>query len=425
MIENLEKLIIQDGLQLEKIKAYIDQPNYLEILGISHRELQHSNFLAWIFDSKASHNAGNFFLKSFINTLPLDSSVKIKLNLSNLEGTNVLREYQDIDLLIVNESVGFTICIENKINADKSGGNQLIKYYEIVENTWTALSHQNIYVYLTPTPRTLTKEEIDINYVNITYREILEILEETRISINLAEYSIPLIENYIQNLRKNIMADSNEILLAQEIYRKHKKAIDFIVNNKPSLYSKELYNKINQYFIDHSEYENLTPKDKNIIRVLPKSISSHFALNSNSWQETSSIFALEIFCEQNKIWIKFCFGGIWNHDEERKSHIQKEKTNLFQKMKEFKSLVKYKVTRSKPESNYPSVANIDIVKITDKIVQEIDDKFEVFKKSFEKVETEVINDWIKEVNEKITKHNRVGASPAMADEKASHTTLPR
>lgn len=410
MIENLERLIIEDSLQLEKIKAYIDQPNYLEILGISHRELQHSNFLAWFFDSKASHNGGNFFLKSFINRLPIDSSEKIKLNLSDLDGTKVLREYQDIDLLIVNEKVGFTICIENKIKADKSGENQLIKYYEIVENTWTKTSHQNIYVYLTPTPRTLTKEEVDVNYVNITYREILEILEETKSSIDLAEYSIPLIENYIQNLRKNIMADSNEILLAQEIYRKHKKAIDFIVNNKPSLYSKELYEKINKYFIEHSEYENLTPKDKNIIRILPKSLLPAFDLKSNSWKETTSIFAIEIFCEQNRIWVKFCFGGIGKHDEQRTSQIQEEKTRLFKIMKEFKSLGKHKTARSKPESNYPSVANANIVKITDKIVQEQDDKFEVFKQSFEKFENNILNNWKNEVDEKITKHNRVDGS---------------
>ncbi len=405
MIENLEKLIVEDSLQLEKIKAYIDQPNYLEILGISHRELQHSNFLAWIFDSKASHNGGSFFLKSFINRLPIDSEEKIKFNLSNLDGTKVLREYKEIDLLIVNENVGFTICIENKIKAGKSGENQLIKNYEIVENTWTALSHKNIYVYLTPTPRSFSKEESDINYVNITYREVLEILEETRTSIDLAEYSIPLVENYIKNIRKNIMADSNEILLAQEIYRKHKKAIDFIVNNKPSLYSKELFDKVNQYFIEHSVYENLTPKDKSIIRILPKSVLSYFAISSNSWNDTNSIFALEIFCEQDKIWMKFCFGKISNHSEERKTQIQKEKNRLFKKMKEFKSLSKYKLTRTKPEYEFPSVANLSIVKITDKINQEINDKFEVFKISFKKIEDGVLNDWVKEVKEKITKHN--------------------
>jgi len=188
MINALEKLVIEESLQLEKIEAFLEQPNYFEILGVSSKELQHSNFLAWIFDPKGSHNAEDFCLKSFINKLPLEPELKIKLNLANLENTQILREYQCIDLLIVNEDAGFTICIENKIYAPKSGENQLLKYYEIVENTWSKEEHQNIYVYLTPTPRSLTEEEADINYVNITYGEFYrfwKILKQVLIWQNL------------------------------------------------------------------------------------------------------------------------------------------------------------------------------------------------------------------------------------------------
>jgi len=397
MINALEKLVIEESLQLEKIEAFLEQPNYFEILGVSSKELQHSNFLAWIFDPKGSHNAEDFCLKSFINKLPLEPELKIKLNLANLENTQILREYQCIDLLIVNEDAGFTICIENKIYAPKSGENQLLKYYEIVENTWSKEEHQNIYVYLTPTPRSLTEEEADINYVNITYGEILQILEDTKTSIDLAESYLPLIQNYIQNLRKNIMADSKEILLAQDIYRKHKKAIDFIVNNKPSFYSLDLIKEIEEYFEKHSSYKKLTSHDKNIIRILPTDVLPIFEIDSHSWEGTGSVFALEIFCEEDRIWLKFCFGKIGEKEESRRRIIQEKKTRFFQEMKKFKSIEKYIVSRSRPESYYPSVANINIVKIDDPIVQKIDDKYEVFKERFEEIDKEVLKNWVKEV----------------------------
>ncbi|PKV51720.1 PD-(D/E)XK nuclease superfamily protein [Aquimarina sp. MAR_2010_214] len=402
-IEKLQNLVIDENQRLEKLKLFLSQPNYLEILGISHRELQHSNFLAWMMNSRASHDIGNYFLKSFINLLPLPPEDKIRINLSNLEGTKIHREFNDIDLLIVNTELKFTICIENKIKASKSGDNQLLKYYEIVENTWSDKEHKNYYVYLTPFPRTLTEKEIEIEYVNLTYQSILDILEDTVISKRPSEETTPLIDNYINNLKKNIMGISEEAKLAQEIYKKHKTAIDFIVNNKPTLYSPELFGQINDFFIQHEQYQNLTPKDKNIIRVLPLNTIPYFNHKTNSWDGTQSSFALEIFCEREKIWIKFCFGAINTKSEEERHRLQKIKDDAFSGMKEFKSISSKIIRRSKSSSGYPSVANFDIVKLNDKVFSETEDVFSAFKLKFQKFEKNTLEKWSDEVEQKITK----------------------
>jgi len=402
-IEKLQDLVINESQRLEKLKLFLSQPNYLEILGISHRELQHSNFLAWMMNSRSSHDIGNYFLKSFINLLPFSPEDKIRINLSNLEGTKILREYNDIDLLIVNDSLKFSICIENKIKAGKSGDNQLLKYYEIVENIWSDKEHRNYYVYLTPFPRTLTEKELEIEYINLTYQSILEILEDTVKSKQPSEETAPLIDNYINNLKKNIMGISKEAKLAQEIYRKHKSAIDFIVNNKPSLYSKELFRQINEFFIQHEQYENLTPKDKNIIRILPVNTVPYFNYKTNSWGETKSSFALEIFCEQEKIWMKFCFGAINIKSENERLRLQSIKDEMFSLMKEFSSISSKIVRRSKSSSGYPSVANFDIIRLNDKVLLETDDVFSAFKIKFQKFEENTLNKWTEEVVNKITK----------------------
>lgn len=403
MLEKLKNIVIDESQNLERLKLYLSQPNYMEILGISHRELQHSNFLSWMLNPKSSHNIGNYFLKSFINLLQISPEDKIRINLSELEDTKIHREYNDIDLLIVNDKLKFTICIENKIKSGKSGDNQLLKYYEIVENIWSDKEHKNYYVYLTPFPRTLTDKEIEIEYINLTYQSILDILKDTIKSKHPSDETKPLIEHYIRNLEKNIMGISKEAKLAQEIYRKHKSAIDFIVSNKPSLYSKDLFNKINDYFKNHDSYQNLTPKDKNIIRILPKEIIPYFDYNTKSWGETTSSFALELFCEQERIWMKFCFGAIWIKDEKGKLKLQKIKDENFNKMKNFSSISRKVTRRSKSTSNYPSVANFDIIKITDKVFLESDDVFTAFIDKFKKFEESTLNKWTDEVKEKITK----------------------
>lgn len=401
MIEKLKNVVIDESQNLEKLKLYLSQPNFMEILGVSHRELQHSNFLSWMLNSNASHNIGNYFLKSFINLLNISSEDKIRINLSNLENTKVHRELYDIDLLIVNEDLKFTICIENKIKSGKSGENQLLKYNEIVENIWSDEKHKNYYVYLTPFPRTLTDKEIEIDYINITYQSILDILNDTITSKQPNTETKPLIEHYIKNLEKNIMGVSKEVKLAQEIYQKHKEAIDFIVNNKPSLYSRELFDKINDFFKNHDNYENLTPKNKSIIRILPKEIIPYFEYDTKSWAETNTSFALEIFCEQERIWMKFCFGAIWNEND--RERLQKIKDENFKKMQGFSSISRKVAKRSKSSSKYPSVANFDIIKINDKVFEESEDAFTAFVKKFNKFEENTLNKWTEEVKEKITK----------------------
>ncbi len=400
MIEKLKNIVIDESQNLEKLKLYLSQPNYMEILGISHRELQHSNFLSWMLNSKASHNIGNYFLKSFINLLPISPDEKIRINLSNLENTKILREYNDIDLLIVNDELNFTICIENKIKSGKSGENQLLKYYGIVENIWSNEEHKNYYVYLTPFPRTLTDKELEIEYINLTYQSVLDILKDTIASKEPNNETEPLIKDYIKNLEKNIMGISKEVQLAQEIYRKHKSAIDFIVCNKPSLYSKELFNKINYFFNNHEKYQNLTPKDKNIIRFLPNEIVPYFDLKTNSWANTTSSFALELFCEQERIWMKFCYGAIRTKSDSENSRLQKIKDENFKKMKNFTSISRRVVRRSKSTSDYPSVANFDIIKITDKVFKDSDDVFNAFIEKFKEFEKSTLDKWIDEVKKK-------------------------
>ena len=59
-----ELLIDEDFTSLQNFVN--EEINLMDILRISHKELQHSNFLAWFFNPAESHNLGDFALKEFI-----------------------------------------------------------------------------------------------------------------------------------------------------------------------------------------------------------------------------------------------------------------------------------------------------------------------------------------------------------------------
>lgn len=65
----LEEFIREEILQLERIEEKRDEFNLFDVLGVVHRELQHSNVLGWLLDPRGSHGMGNYVLKGFINLL--------------------------------------------------------------------------------------------------------------------------------------------------------------------------------------------------------------------------------------------------------------------------------------------------------------------------------------------------------------------
>jgi hypothetical protein len=61
----LKELILDE--EFCNLQNLVDtEVNLMEILKVSHKELQHSNFLAWLFDPNANHKLGDLALKEFI-----------------------------------------------------------------------------------------------------------------------------------------------------------------------------------------------------------------------------------------------------------------------------------------------------------------------------------------------------------------------
>ncbi|MEO1438406.1 MAG: hypothetical protein AAFV80_22895, partial [Bacteroidota bacterium] len=104
-----------------------------------------------------------------------------------------------------------------------------------------------------------------------------------------------------------------------------------------------------------------------------------------------------------KIWMKFCFGAIRAEKLTERNRLQKIKDNAFYKMKEFKSISKNKIRRSRSSSEYPSIANFDIIKLNDKIFTQTDDVFKAFEMKFQEFEKDILEKWSDEVEQEMVK----------------------
>jgi len=401
-IDRLENFVREEVLNLEKLSEDLRSFNLFDVLGVGHQEIQHSNFLAWLLNPKQSHGIGNYFLKSFINELTgISSTNRIQWMLSDLEKVTILREWKNIDILIKSRDPDFVICIENKSRKQtgKSGDDQLVKYAGTVDQYFLG-EFDCAFVYLTPFSRILKDNEVALGWENVTYQWVSKTLEGILNDFELTDDVKEFIHGYWSNMNKNILMSDKSIDLAREIYQRHKSAIDFIVNNKPVIWSNQLFTTIQKHIDSDPELVLLTPRSKDIIRFLPKSVHPIFQLPINAWADRNLLFAIEIFINDSSIWFKFCFGAINSKKDDREKH-QEIKNRFYWAMKEFESLKNYTIS-SGPKYQYPSVAYYTLFKISETKAVDANGFLEFFKERFEGFKANILAKWEQEVKENLS-----------------------
>lgn len=196
--------------QLKKLKDFQSSTfNLFRILKIGHKEIYHSNFLAWLFDFKLNPDIGPLFLNKLIDKIFINSS---RLNSSNNQNSNfnkdsmqtVYREKFHIDLWIEFPKDKIVLVFENKIKAKESKG-QLNRYRELIEEHYSKISkeYKISYIYLT-----LNNDAPSDSYWQpIGFDTILDIL----ISIKKELTGHHKLLDYIQLLEEDLMGkESNE-----------------------------------------------------------------------------------------------------------------------------------------------------------------------------------------------------------------------
>ncbi|MCK4663597.1 MAG: PD-(D/E)XK nuclease family protein [Bacteroidales bacterium] len=220
--------------KLEELSLSLHTPNFFSILNATKTEIRHSNFLAWLMSPNESHNLNTIFIKWFLKEIfsseKIDWANEFSLDSFNLHSIKIYREWQNIDILILHKD--FVIVIENKVDSSEHS-RQLKKYSKIVNDSFPKLN--KAFVFLTIDGLNPKDEEDASQYISIDYGLIKSLIE-----IILSVYKNSLsqriqyyIEDYLLVLNRYIMKEHESVKLAQELYKNHKEAINFIIENIP------------------------------------------------------------------------------------------------------------------------------------------------------------------------------------------------
>lgn len=191
---------------VQKLLARYRRKSVSEIYGVARRELSHSSFLAWLFDSQADHGLGALACNKLMIMLASHENRNYPILNPFLVGQQMLRnevttEYAidngRPDIIIIDKDNKLRLIIECKVGAKETNG-QTERYYKAYGKEKDGRT--NIYVYLTPNGADSPKCK---EFIHINYQEIIDdILNPILKDENLSPRTKFIIDDYILALEK-------------------------------------------------------------------------------------------------------------------------------------------------------------------------------------------------------------------------------
>jgi hypothetical protein len=290
-VKELENFIF-DNPELEKLEAIVDKFNIFSSLGIINQEIRHSHFLAWLLDPGETHNLSDYFTTSFLKLATYNSTHEhpeltlIDIDTLDLSNMQVLREWKNIDVLLVDEEQKLVFVIENKVDS-KEHSNQLNRYRKTVESTYP--DYRKLYIYLTVSGEEPESEDI---YIPISYREVSTLIETLldRKASQLNEEITIFIRHYNEMIKRYIMEESEVQELCEQLYKKHKKALDLIFMYKPDVRSdiRDVLGEI----VDADERMEKDTCNRSHVRFIPKNLD-FLPKKSEGWTKSKRMVLFE------------------------------------------------------------------------------------------------------------------------------------
>ena len=305
---------------LKELEQMFGKFNIFACLKLTRTEIRHSNFLAWLLDPNETHGLKDYFLKEFLKNILKSKKKEIaeingkEIDLKNSENpdeiikrtysvpsifdidywdmteTEIFRELEYIDLLLVDEKNKFVFVIENKIDSFQHS-NQLARYRDYVDEQYPNTTYQKLFIYLKP-----KKETVEKPYIYLSYQTVRDTIKELIDDKNdkISGEILVAIKHYNEILERDIMNSEDRISkICRQIYRNHKTAIDLIINKNSDL-RKEIY-EILKELIENDTRFSLEPSNINWIRFLPNdAILQSLRFAQRDWVDSDNMLVIEI-----------------------------------------------------------------------------------------------------------------------------------
>ena len=227
---------LQDIACLDRLKKYTEKVNLFDVLRVSRTEIRHSNFLAWLLDPNANHFLGDKFLRVFFteilkkNKSPALETCKILSG--DFSDFAVKREEAHIDILAYSTSLKIVLCIENKIDACEHD-NQLQRYYNYIKSKFKG--YKLYCVFLSPDGADVSNESDRDFWLPMDYKVVYSAVAALKDSDETTDDVRFLLNQYYDILTREIMENEEIARICQEIYEKHKMALDLIFENRDDI----------------------------------------------------------------------------------------------------------------------------------------------------------------------------------------------
>lgn len=293
---------------LKELEQMFGKFNIFDCLKLTRTEIRHSNFLAWLLDPNETHGLKDYFLKEFLKHILKSKKKEIaeingkEIDLKNSENpdeiikraysvpsifdidywdmteTEIFRELEYIDLLLVDEKNKFVFIIENKIDSFQHS-NQLARYRDYVDEQYPNTTYQKLFIYLKP-----KKETVEKPYIYLSYQTVRDTIKELIDDKNdkISDEILVAIKHYNEILERDIMNSEDELKkICRQIYRKHKTAIDLITKNS-SNYKSDVLNAMEKVVKSNVNLQEIHVENNGIL-CLPNNLNNINLLKFGDW----------------------------------------------------------------------------------------------------------------------------------------------
>lgn len=295
-----------DNPQLAQLEAWLDEFNIFEAIGAVRQEVRHSDFLAFLLNPQERHGLGAAFGQQLLVTAVQATEIEtgitaVDLALLELDDLQVLREWQNIDILLLDEGKQLAVIIENKVDSGEHS-QQLQRYWHIVRQRYP--NCRIVGLFLTPD----SHDPSDERYISLDYgfiHDLVTNMAENRASTLGADVQT-LMRHYAQMLRRHIMPDSDIATLAQQIYKKHQRALDIIFEHRPDLQSELGY--FLQTMVQETPGLVLDHCTKTAVRFLATAWDKPLLQQGNGWTPTGRMLLFELSNRADRLLLRLYIG---------------------------------------------------------------------------------------------------------------------
>lgn len=224
---------------LKKLEQYLNthkglnlDSNIFKILKIDDFEIRHSNFLKWLFDLTNNFDVASKFTFEFFKHI--DACINPSLLESEKDVDQVVREDENIDLMVKLNKHKKVLVIENKIYSTESN-DQLSRYYNIISNQEDLKDYKKYFVYLTLNGDEPLLQFDKEHWIVMSHKTVKQILSKIIKQNNFNNKVTTLLKDYIDILKEKTEDNMDKIESYHKLYQRHKNILCDISKYVPQI----------------------------------------------------------------------------------------------------------------------------------------------------------------------------------------------